>query len=91
MLYPGHRTHPPYKYPSHPPIMESCTAQAMTPPDSSNGLPTQVLVITGKKANRAFREARWTPPKVPHQEADLSQKGLNVEKADTQSHESKET
>lgn len=55
---------------------------------SRNGIPTQVLVITGKKANRAYRQALWTPPILRHEETDLSQKGRNDEKAGTQYDES---
>lgn len=56
-----------------------------------NGVPTKVLVISGKKANRAFREAWWTPPKVPHNETDLSQKPRSSEKADPQPDVDKKT
>jgi hypothetical protein len=56
-----------------------------------NGLPTQVLLITGKKANRTFREAWWRPPALPNKEADLSQKGRNVDTDPPQQNQPKET
>jgi len=55
-----------------------------------NGIPTQVLLVTGKKANRALREAWWNPPKIPHNQTDLSQKGRNVQEEGSQPDQSKE-
>jgi len=55
-----------------------------------NGLPTQVLVISGKKANRAYRQALQTPPSLRREEANLSQKSLNVPQGDPQRHDYEE-
>jgi hypothetical protein len=56
-----------------------------------NGVPTQVYLVSGKAANRAFREAKRPLPPVPKEEADLSQKARNVDTGHPQQNKPEET
>lgn len=49
----------------------------------------QVVLVSGKKANQAYREAH--PPTLRREEANLSQKTLNAPQGDPQRNEPKET